>query len=125
MFDRKKHYEKNREKIRKQSKEWYERNREEKLERNRIYGKKRYRERKKFFDDYKLSKGCLTCGYNKCAKALVFHHPKDDKDFNISQRFNNNFERLKAEMEKCEVLCCRCHRELHAEKAEGDINANS
>lgn len=59
---------------------------------------------------------CKLCGYNKCDKALDFHHvnPKE-KDFNIGQ--NNTkyrFEQLKLELDKCVLLCRNCHAEVHA-----------
>ena len=81
----------------------------------RGYEKKRLIKRREFIDDYKLSKGCAICGYSECAKALDFHHD-GDKNFAISNATTTGIEKLKKEMEKCEILCCRCHRELHAEE---------
>ncbi len=39
-----------------------------------------------------------------------------DKEFNISSAiaFHRGWKKIKEEIEKCEILCCRCHRELHA-----------
>lgn len=56
---------------------------------------------------------CIRCGYNKCIKALEFHHiDPNKKDFTIS---NDNFKVLEAvkEAKKCILLCANCHRELH------------
>ena len=56
---------------------------------------------------------CQKCGYNKCLKALEFHHLNpSQKDFTIS---NDHF-RLKdaiEESKKCILICANCHRELH------------
>ena len=56
---------------------------------------------------------CEKCGYDKCIKALEFHHlDPSKKDFTIS---NDHF-RLKdavEESKKCILLCANCHRELH------------
>lgn len=63
----------------------------------------------------KKNKGgkCIKCGYDKCLKALEFHHlnPKE-KDFTIS---NDNFKLLNAieESKKCILLCSNCHKEFH------------
>lgn len=56
---------------------------------------------------------CIKCGYNKCLKALEFHHlDPTQKDFTIS---NDHFKLLEAveESKKCILLCSNCHRELH------------
>lgn len=98
----------NREKMNEWSRRWRKNN----PEKARGYDKQRDRERRKFLQDYKLSKGCSVCGYNKCASALVFHH-LNDKDFTISNNTKTNIENLKREMEKCIILCKNCHTELH------------
>lgn len=76
--------------------------------------KLKYREEKrKFVADYKLSKGCATCGYNKCASALEFHH-NGEKEFGISNVIDiTKLDKIKEEMDKCVVLCANCHREIH------------
>ncbi len=59
---------------------------------------------------------CKLCGYNKCDKALDFHHVNPEKkDFSIGQ--NNTryrFDQLKPELDKCVLLCKNCHAEVHA-----------
>ena len=56
---------------------------------------------------------CSRCGYDKCLKALEFHHiDPSKKDFTIS---NDHF-RLKdaiEESKKCILLCSNCHKEFH------------
>jgi hypothetical protein len=61
---------------------------------------------------------CKICGYNNCITALEFHHlnPKE-KDRDLKSRGINRrkaFEKLKPELDKCILVCCRCHREIHA-----------
>jgi hypothetical protein len=60
---------------------------------------------------------CERCGYSKCIDALDFHHrSKDEKEFSISDGgHSRSWERVKAEIEKCELLCANCHREEHSE----------
>ena len=112
MFNKKeynKQYAKdNREKYNEYSRKWRKNN----PEKARNYDKQRDRERRKYLQEYKLLKGCSVCGYNKCANALDFHHD-GDKDFTISNTTKTSIDKLKREMDKCIVICCRCHRELH------------
>jgi hypothetical protein len=67
--------------------------------------------------EYKGGK-CQKCGYNKCPNALVFHHlDPSKKDFGISSGGKiKNFEKIKAELDKCVLLCQNCHSEVHYEE---------
>jgi hypothetical protein len=63
---------------------------------------------------------CVKCEYDKCWDALDFHH-KSEKTFNVANFLSKvcnkaNRDILKAELEKCIMLCANCHRELHAEE---------
>lgn len=73
--------------------------------------------------NYKGGK-CQRCGYNKCNRALEFHHiDPSKKDFGISKNINRNIEDLKREVDKCILLCSNCHAEVHQELYEqGLIN---
>lgn len=61
-----------------------------------------------------LGSKCNICGYDKCNQALEFHHLDQSKksDKYVSMR-NWSFESKKEELDKCILLCCRCHREVH------------
>ena len=57
---------------------------------------------------------CSSCGYNANVKALCFHHLDDkEKEFNISGSHCISWERIKAELDKCVLLCSNCHIEEH------------
>jgi len=58
---------------------------------------------------------CAICGYNKCIKALEFHHLDDkQKDFGISAKgYTRSWDKVKKEIDKCILLCANCHREVH------------
>lgn len=62
--------------------------------------------------EYKGGK-CIICGYNNCDRNMSFHHidPKT-KDFQISGNHVLSWEKLKKELDKCVLLCCRCHGEV-------------
>ena len=61
-----------------------------------------------------LGGSCVVCGYNKYYGALEFHH-KDP----FTKRFTWTKLRLypwgviTEELDKCQLLCGNCHRELH------------
>lgn len=71
--------------------------------------------RGEFLAKLKTQRGgqCQRCGYDKCLKALEFHHlDPNKKDFTIS---NDHFHLKDAveESKKCVLICANCHRELH------------
>ena len=63
----------------------------------------------------KLNGGACKCGYNKCIRALEFHH-KDPKvklfGLSLNNLWSKSWEEILAESQKCELLCSNCHREL-------------
>lgn len=62
--------------------------------------------------EYKGNK-CIICGYNKCSRALVFHHiDSAKKEFSISS-VSRSWETIKKELDKCILLCMNCHAEEH------------
>lgn len=78
--------------------------------------------RKQMLVDMKGGK-CEKCGYNKCLRALTFHHRESDKkSFTLDTRCmrGTKWEKIVKEAEKCELLCFNCHMEHHEE--EDDAN---
>lgn len=58
---------------------------------------------------------CQICGYDKCIEALDFHHLDPSiKEMSLSSGRGYSFERAKAELDKCILVCSNCHREIHA-----------
>lgn len=58
---------------------------------------------------------CVICGYGECDEALDFHHLDSKiKLFSISHGYNRSWGMVANELDKCVLLCCRCHAELHA-----------
>ena len=61
---------------------------------------------------------CWVCLYDKGMEAvsvLDFHHVvRETKCFNVSSRemANLRWDSVLAEIKKCALLCCRCHREV-------------
>lgn len=66
--------------------------------------------------EYKGGK-CERCGYDKCPAALDFHHLDPlEKDFSLGKSLRS-FESVKAEIDKCVLVCSNCHREIHESEA--------
>lgn len=59
---------------------------------------------------------CFLCGYNKSVDALDLHHiDASTKEFGISSGgLTRSWDRVRAEADKCVLVCANCHREIHA-----------
>ena len=57
---------------------------------------------------------CAACGETFPWQCMDFHHKNpEEKEFTISS-INGTRDQLETEISKCYVLCCMCHRKLHA-----------
>lgn len=76
--------------------------------------KYRRQRRRKFLYaiDIKKSNPC-SCGESD-PSCLVFHHRNaEEKELAISELYDKSWDKLKSEIEKCDVMCVNCHRKLH------------
>jgi len=82
---------------------------------SKFYVDRRRKELKIISVQYKGGK-CYICDYDKCINALEFHHlDASEKDFSIgADGYTRSWDKVKSELDKCVMLCCRCHRECHA-----------
>lgn len=63
-----------------------------------------------------LGRKCELCGYDRNYAGLSFHHKDPSKkSFSLDIRHcsNRSWDKLLAESEKCQLLCIRCHTEIH------------
>ena len=76
---------------------------------------KRRRRLKQMVVEYKGGK-CSICEYNRYVGAFDLHHVDGDtKEFGLSTRgLTRSWEKLRAEADKCILVCANCHREIHA-----------
>lgn len=73
-------------------------------------------ELKKKMVEYKGGK-CLECGYNRCYNSLDFHHrDPETKKFNLSGAHCRKWIEIQEELDKCDIVCANCHREIEAAK---------
>jgi len=67
----------------------------------------------------KVERGCAECGYNRYPEALDFDHlPGEDKTKAIALMWGCSWEKVLAEIAKCEIVCSNCHR--HRTKVRTD-----
>jgi len=76
------------------------------------YNSGKLQKKRAFINNYKLSLGCRICGYKEHPVALELNHIDPlTKSFQIAQALASySMEKIKAELEKCEVLCANCHQ---------------
>jgi len=116
------HYIKNKDKIDLHNKQWSLKHKEEK----RLQDQQRYlnnkeeikKQCKQRYLDYKQKllkfkkNGCMVCGYNKCSRALEFHHLDPSKKEHTIANIRSK-DTLTTELDKCVLLCSNCHQEVH------------
>jgi hypothetical protein len=117
---RKRYYENNKDTLLSQAKErwelykdkyqaakdkWAEENRDKMLD----YYRSRGSEHRSFVDSLK-NNPCLDCGETYPPFCMEFDHVEDGKRFNIGKMSNHKRDQVLKEIEKCELVCCACHR---------------
>ena len=91
-------------------KEWHRKNKDRRV----VAAVKRRKELREWVADQKRGKPCTRCGYLGIPAALHWHH-KDpsEKSFTISTGIDRHGkETIRAELQKCELLCANCHAEV-------------
>lgn len=86
--------------------EWYLNNKEEVISKTKIRNLENNKKIQQYIIQYLLEHPCVICGEPDII-VLDFDHLRD-KEFNISQGYS--LEKIKKEIEKCQVLCANCHR---------------
>ena len=91
------------------NKAWYQRNKA-KHKANVLQINRQLAEKNKIrLAEYKLSRGCADCGYNKASEALDFDH-LHSKLQNVGKMLTWSWNGILKEIAKCEVVCANCHR---------------
>lgn len=90
---------------------YYYRHREEEIERVQ----QRQDHLLEWVREVKAEQGCSKCDEDHPA-TLDYHHPNpDEKDRGVAKMAMDGLskDRIREEMEKCELLCANCHRKEH------------
>lgn len=73
----------------------------------------KYRQNQKLKAVAYLGGKCKFCNYDKSVTALSFHHRNpEEKEFSVSN-VTMKWDRLLPELDKCDLVCQNCHREIH------------
>lgn len=70
-----------------------------------------------------LGAKCSICGWigeEKEYPAYEFHHP-NEKNMQMGDVFNYNWEKVREELKLCVLLCSRCHRILHSDYNDDNL----
>lgn len=81
----------------------------------REWTRKRRQETRQKIVEIKAASGCMRCGMKHPA-CLQFHHRNpEEKVFGINRFITKirSFEKILAEIAKCDILCANCHAILH------------
>jgi hypothetical protein len=57
---------------------------------------------------------CCVCGYDRHPAALQFHHTDPTKKELTIASSKYSFEKLKEELDKCDLVCANCHSIIHS-----------
>lgn len=67
-----------------------------------------------WYNEFKKSLKCQSCGTDKPWRLAFHHRDPSEKDFTISQVLTSyTIERILEEISKCDVLCHNCHADEH------------
>jgi hypothetical protein len=56
---------------------------------------------------------CLRCGYDRCARALHFHHADSSEKYEWSNSGKASLREVSSHPERFILLCANCHAEEH------------
>jgi hypothetical protein len=77
------------------------------------YIRRRYIKLKLDAIDYKGG-CCIKCGYDACPAAMVFHHrDPSKKELEWKRLKRRSWAFIMVELDKCDLMCNRCHAEHH------------
>lgn len=96
---------------REQAREFYKKNSQPYKDRAK-QGKKVMKERlNAFLFNLKEKSGCVICPEKEVA-CLDFHHIIKGKP--VTRMTSTSYSALENELNKCIIVCCNCHRKIHA-----------
>ena len=61
---------------------------------------------------------CAICNESNLFKLSFHHRDPNEKGFEYGDYSNSRWTKIQNELDKCDLLCHNCHRELHFNKSE-------
>lgn len=96
------------------------------IDKQSLISMERHRKNKRLAVEYK-GNICLDCGFkSETMSVFDFHHRNViEKEIKMSELLNGTFERIKKEIDKCDLLCCNCHiiRHINLRLNRGEADA--
>ena len=110
---------------------WFERNRETQRQRVRANNDVARERNIGIIIEYLSSHPCVDCGESDIV-VLEFDHVRGEKCASVTTAVKNAWseEKLRLEIDKCEIRCCNCHRRKTAKdfnwyKANAPVSPHS
>jgi hypothetical protein len=88
------------------SKDWFKRNPGAKKKSD----KKSYERFRAVLRALKAERPCFDCGNIFPPECLDWDHVRGEKLFEVGLGWNHAFDKVREEMDKCDVVCACCHR---------------
>lgn len=86
---------------------------------------KNSRDQRKLDMVYVMGEKCQLCGYHKDIHALKFHHLNpEEKELSFNKANSCSWERVCNELKKSILLCANCHREVHSNLEDFDLESS-
>lgn len=104
--------------VKKYRKKYYSENREKGIANSAYHAKKANIRNMQYIWDYLLDHPCVDCGEENPVVLEFDHRDGVEKLGNIGaiQHLGWGINKLKEEIEKCDVRCCNCHRKRTAQQ---------
>lgn len=68
---------------------------------------------KKYIREVREKNVCVSCGEDKWWRLDFHHRNKDEKEYSIAAMRGQSLSVVQEELNKCDVLCANCHRDVH------------
>lgn len=82
---------------------------------------RRVLEKKREIIETAKDRPCMDCGIKYPYYVMDFDHVRGEKLYNIAAQLGMmSYPKIKAEIEKCEVVCANCHRKRTHERKEAE-----
>ena len=89
-------------------------------ERNKEYYKKKSHNHEKrvavLIKEYKENNPCVRCGETRPWRLEFHHRNPSEKEYAVSTMIQLAYNTVLKEIEKCDVVCANCHRDIHYEE---------